>query len=228
MRRLKLQSRKIVTVSALVAAFLLGSATYGAVELAGAAGTNTVYYACLSSSGALSHVGTTKPTTEICKAPSKVISWNSQGPAGAKGPAGATGARGPAGAQGPAGPGQVTNLHTDVAWGSYGGPNLGSMAYLELYCGESENPNGAFTILNDQSSGSSALNWDYSNGTTVSADGGAMAFGGYYYFPNLSGGHLDGQWIFDYPGGVVTLNMVIYSGGPNQSCTIQGTATESS
>ena len=37
-------------MSALVGAFLLGSATYGAVELA-VSGTNTVYYACLSSTG---------------------------------------------------------------------------------------------------------------------------------------------------------------------------------
>lgn len=88
MRDLKLRSSKLFTVIALVAAFLLGSATYGAVELAGASGTNTVYYACLSSTGTLSHVGTTKPTTTICKTPSKVISWNSQGPTGPKGPAG--------------------------------------------------------------------------------------------------------------------------------------------
>ena len=85
MQDLKLRSSRLVTVAALVAAFLLGSATYGAVELAGATGTNIVYYACLSSTGTLSHVGTTKPTTTICPAPSKVIFWNSQGPAGKNG-----------------------------------------------------------------------------------------------------------------------------------------------
>lgn len=88
MRNMKRRTSRIVAVSALVGAFLLGSATYGAVELAGASGTNTVYYACLSSTGTLSHVGTTKPTATVCKAPSKVISWNSQGPTGPKGPAG--------------------------------------------------------------------------------------------------------------------------------------------
>jgi hypothetical protein len=46
---LKLRNSKLITVMALVAAFLLGSATYGAVQMAGATGTNTTYYACLSS-----------------------------------------------------------------------------------------------------------------------------------------------------------------------------------
>ena len=91
MQDLKLRSSRLIAVMALVAAFLLGTATYGAVEMAGATGTTTVYYACLSSTGTLSHVGTTKPTTTICKTPSKVISWNSQGPAGPKGVPGTNG-----------------------------------------------------------------------------------------------------------------------------------------
>lgn len=91
-----LRSSRTITAVSLVAAFLLGSATYGAVEMAGATGTNTVYYACLSSTGVLSHVGTTKPTATLCKAPSTVISWNSQGPIG------------PVGPKGPVGPGITT------------------------------------------------------------------------------------------------------------------------
>jgi uncharacterized protein YjbI with pentapeptide repeats len=94
MRNVKLRSSRVAAVVALVAAFLLGTATYGAVEVAGASGTTTTYYACLSQSGALSRVGTAKPTPAACKAPSKVISWNSQGPAGPKGETGPKGAPG--------------------------------------------------------------------------------------------------------------------------------------
>ena len=53
-----------------------------------AAATSTTYYACLASAGTLSHVGTTKPSTTLCKSPSKIISWNSTGPAGPAGPQG--------------------------------------------------------------------------------------------------------------------------------------------
>jgi len=84
-----------------IAVGLLGSATYGAVQLANAAGTGTTYYACLSTKGALSKVGTTSPTT--CAKTAAVISWNSVGPQGPQGPQGAVGPQGPTGPQGPAG-----------------------------------------------------------------------------------------------------------------------------
>jgi len=79
---------------------------------AGATGTTTTYFACLASTGTLSHVGTTKPSVTECTSPSKVISWNSLGGIGPQGPAGPTGGQGPAGAtgaQGSQGPSGYTN-----------------------------------------------------------------------------------------------------------------------
>ncbi len=111
------QGNRIAIVVALVAAFLLGGATYGVVQMAGASGTSTTYYACLQAkTGTLSKVEVKSPT---CPAPYpsyKVISWNSvgpqgatgatglQGPVGAAGSAGATGAQGPMGVTGATGP----------------------------------------------------------------------------------------------------------------------------
>jgi uncharacterized protein YjbI with pentapeptide repeats len=83
---------RVVSALAVVVAFLLGGATYGAVRLAGASGSNTTYYACLSTRGTLSKVGTVAPT---CKTGTTQISWNSTGP---QGPPGATGPQGPAAA----------------------------------------------------------------------------------------------------------------------------------
>ena len=95
------KSLKVVLVGVVVAT---GLAIGGVAINAGA--TSTTYYACLASAGTLSHVGTTKPTTTVCKASSKIISWNSQGAAGLQGPAGATGSTG---AQGPQGSPGYTN-----------------------------------------------------------------------------------------------------------------------
>jgi Phage Tail Collar Domain len=92
-------SLKVVLVGGVVAT---GLAIGGVAINAGA--TSTTYYACLASAGTLSHVGTTKPSTTVCKSPSKVISWDSQGPVGPQGPAGATGGQGSAGATGAQGP----------------------------------------------------------------------------------------------------------------------------
>jgi uncharacterized protein YjbI with pentapeptide repeats len=64
---------------------------------AGASGPNVTYFACLSSSGKLTKVGTTAPS---CTGSLTQISWNSQGATGATG---ATGVQGPTGPQGPAG-----------------------------------------------------------------------------------------------------------------------------
>ena len=73
---------RIGAITALVAAFLLGSASYGAVQLAGATGPSVTYFGCLSAKGGLTKVGTTSPT---CPTTATVISWNSQGPAGTPG-----------------------------------------------------------------------------------------------------------------------------------------------
>jgi hypothetical protein len=69
------------TLRVAVAAAVGGAAlAIGAVTLtAGAAGTNTTYYACLNG-GKLSSVGTKAPT---CTSPATLISWNQTGPAGA-------------------------------------------------------------------------------------------------------------------------------------------------
>ena len=64
------KSLKVVLVGVMAAT---GLAIGGVAITAGA--TSTTYYACLASTGTLSHVGTTKPTTSVCKAPSKIISW---------------------------------------------------------------------------------------------------------------------------------------------------------
>lgn len=95
------KSIKVVLVSVMAATGL----TIGGMAITAGA-TSTIYYACLASAGTLSHVGTTKPSTAVCKSPSKVISWDSQGAVGPQGPAGATGA---AGAQGPQGAPGYTN-----------------------------------------------------------------------------------------------------------------------
>jgi len=84
MERRTLRGRKLFITVAIVGAFLAGGATYGAVVNAGASGTNTTYYACLSS-GSLAQVGTTVPKCSVKSA--KVISWNSVGPQGPPGPA---------------------------------------------------------------------------------------------------------------------------------------------
>ena len=76
-------------VVAVVGAFLLGGATYGAVQIAGASGSSVTYFACLSS-GTLTKVGTKAPKCTIRG--STEISWNSIGP---KGATGATGPQGP-------------------------------------------------------------------------------------------------------------------------------------
>ena len=43
------------------AGFLLGGGTYGAVVVAGATGTSTTYYACLTTTKTLTKVGTVAP-----------------------------------------------------------------------------------------------------------------------------------------------------------------------
>jgi hypothetical protein len=59
---------------------------------AGADGNNTTYYACVTSAGAISKVGTTSPS---CARGSTLISWNQQGPQGTEGGAGPAGPTGP-------------------------------------------------------------------------------------------------------------------------------------
>jgi hypothetical protein len=62
---------RVVIVTALATAALTVGVT--AAVTAGAGGTNTTYYACLTT-GKLTHVGTIAPT---CTPPATLISWNS-------------------------------------------------------------------------------------------------------------------------------------------------------
>ncbi len=80
---------KVGVAVALAAGFLLGGATYGAVVVAGASGTSTTYYVCLTTTKKLTEVGTVSPTT--CPTGAQVISWNAVGPQGPTGPQGPAG-----------------------------------------------------------------------------------------------------------------------------------------
>lgn len=81
--------RSVVLVAAgVLAGGIMAAGATVAIE-AGATGTSTTYYACLSSKGALSKVGTVSPTT--CSSTSTAISWNSQGPPGIQGVQGPAG-----------------------------------------------------------------------------------------------------------------------------------------
>jgi hypothetical protein len=103
MNREAFRRSRVALAVALAAGFVFGGATYGAVVVAGAAGTNTTYFACLTTTKTLTKVGTVSPK---CKSGSQLISWDSvgpPGPAGATGPTGATGPQGPVGPSGTAG-----------------------------------------------------------------------------------------------------------------------------
>jgi Pentapeptide repeats (8 copies) len=83
----------------LTVAVIIGATTGITLTVAaGAQGSSTTYYGCVSAKGSLSKVGATAPA---CPGQSTQISWNSVGPQGAagpQGPAGSTGPQGPAGA----------------------------------------------------------------------------------------------------------------------------------
>ena len=83
MRRV-LRSR-IGLAAGLASAFLLGGATLGAVQMAGASGKGVTYQACLSTRGVLSRVGIKAPA---CPPGTSRISWSSVGPQGRPGAAG--------------------------------------------------------------------------------------------------------------------------------------------
>jgi hypothetical protein len=97
-----------------VAALFVGSVTAAGVSFglstASAQGSSTTYYACLSTKGALSKVGTNAVT---CTAPSQEISWNSEGPTGPQGPAGANGTGVSTSSAAPSG--SCTSGDTDIA-----------------------------------------------------------------------------------------------------------------
>ena len=140
-----------------------GAAAAGLVAVqAGAAGTTTTYYACLTTTGTLNHVGTTAPTT--CATTSRVISWNSVGP---RGLAGAPGPKGDTGPPGPQGPGAFTTtapfaqafgssmtlhlpagtyvLHWDLSGGAVGGCNYSSLS-TNVTPGVQERTSGLVTV----------------------------------------------------------------------------------
>jgi hypothetical protein len=134
-----------------------------------------------------------------------------------------TSVQGAQGAQGPAGPGQVIDLHDTIATGSRSDLDgtIGTSLGAELYCSFFGTPD-QLTLAND-GSGEATLNWNYSDGSTVSANGAAEGSG--LNFPSFvfTGGHLDGEWVYDDGNSVVTLNLVLYNGG-GSSCQLSGTA----
>jgi uncharacterized protein YjbI with pentapeptide repeats len=79
-----------MTILRILLALVVGAALALGLSfgLQASAQPNTTYYACLSSHGALSKVGTSAPT---CTGGKQLISWNSQGPVGPQGPPGANG-----------------------------------------------------------------------------------------------------------------------------------------
>ena len=149
---MRARTRRIGVVAAVVAAFLLGGATYGVVQMAGASGTNPTYYACLHS-GVLTQVGKTSPTCTIVGA--RVISWNSVGPQGVQG---VPGIQGPAGPQGPQGPGAISTSG-DFAYG-----NDGAFVNLTLTL-----PSGTYSVSWDVFNGTGGCG--YSSGTNVTTVG---------------------------------------------------------
>ncbi|MEI8082053.1 MAG: hypothetical protein WCI74_09435, partial [Actinomycetes bacterium] len=105
----------------------------GAVVNASATGSSVTYYGCLSSKGALSKVGTVSPPR--CPTSSRVISWDSQGPAGTPGIAGATGATGAVGATGATGPVGPSAMNCQTLPGAnsiYTACNLGQVQWEGL------------------------------------------------------------------------------------------------
>jgi hypothetical protein len=78
----------------LACASILGATIATGITMAvsaGASGTNTTYYGCVSAKGALSKVGGTPPT---CPGRSTQIAWNQVGPPGPTGPQGPAGSPG--------------------------------------------------------------------------------------------------------------------------------------
>lgn len=82
-----------------------GAVALGVISGAGAAtaaGDSALISACTNN-----ETGAVRVTTQACRSSESALSWNQQGPTGAKGevgPTGATGATGPAGETGPQGP----------------------------------------------------------------------------------------------------------------------------
>ncbi len=208
----RILSGRLGVVVAVVAAFLLGGASVGAVQMAGASGRSATYQGCLSPSGALSRVGTRLPA---CPRGSRTISWNSigpQGPRGATGPRGsrgvqglrgATGAAGPKGATGPKGaPGTAYSCSAsaypgiDLAGCSLAGANLtgsllqganlsgSDLAKATLTGASLTGANLTGVSLNDASLGTVDLDW--------SDLGGADFTGAYLGGAQLQGADLAG------------------------------------
>ena len=104
-----------------MAAFLIGGAAYGAVQIAGATAPGTTFYACLAG-GKLTKVATVAPT---CVSPSTQISWDSAGPQGTPGATGDPGTTGTQGVQGPVGPQGLSSAQY-VGENAWAGANSGS------------------------------------------------------------------------------------------------------
>jgi hypothetical protein len=127
MNRQMFRRSRVGTAVAVAAGFVLGGATYGAFVVAGASGTSTTYFACLTSTKTLTKVGTVSPN---CKGGSQLISWNSVGPQGPTGPAGNTGPGGTTGPQGPTGPSGTAGIFGTDSNSAFEGNQTGSPCTL--------------------------------------------------------------------------------------------------
>ena len=118
---MRTRSTRAGVVGGLVAAFLIGGAVYGAVQIAGATAPGTTFYACLAG-GKLTKVATVAPT---CVSPATQISWDSAGPQGTPGATGDPGTTGTQGVQGPVGPQGLSSAQY-VGENAWAGTNSGS------------------------------------------------------------------------------------------------------
>lgn len=205
-----------------------------------ASGTTTTYYACLSSTGTLSQVGTTKPTKAVCKAPSTVISWNSQGPTGPAGATGATGAAGPTGApgrqgpagptgatgpQGPPGPGSVQAISFQIQSRYFDHEFFGNIL-VYFSCG---NPNQVQEAVANPNLPGGDANWIYSTGSDIQASGASISdTNGIDQRATQSfppGGRFEGQVIVEVGTELLTLNLHMVDLTSSAGlCQVQGTA----
>ena len=186
------RSRRIIAVGGMVGAFLVGGATYGAVQFAGATAPGTTFYACLKA-GKLTNV--TTAAAPSCLLPAINISWDSAGPQGVQGiqgPKGDTGQQGPVGPQGLSDAQYIGNNAWSGSFSSGGGPvpnlpmgktltitnvsaQLGANCYVSgtlngnpvtfTWGGWAQPPNGGYDIV--QPANLSGLQWSLGTNSNI-------------------------------------------------------------
>jgi hypothetical protein len=115
--------RSIVLASVLLAGVLAG----GAVGVIVGASTTPQLHACVQKTTNLMRY----TTGTSCKSGEKLVSWNVQGPAGARGATGATGPQGPSGGSG--GPASISFYDKDAGAGGLNG--VGTLTTMKVPAG---------------------------------------------------------------------------------------------